>query len=1208
MDSHILPFLQEGLLLFRSGAIEEISFGRHTYQVAVRECNRIYWTLLHFTEQGELQEGFCDCEQDMGCPHVAASYLKICDTPTSEPIHIGFERHFFYHFFWLWAQRYGCSPKQFVCTQKGREGAPTEDRLAWEYLPPAQHADLLETLWESHAAPTPTTSILFSDVSSEEIVKWKQGRPSLALQFQLSPLAEFAKRLYMMDLENPFKVHVADPNRPMHCTIEGHGLRLSLSLSPDLFCALIPFLDTIHFPLPVFMQQRGPLIGMTLDQSRQVLRLQHRARPSHGSPPTWTLGGWELYPAEGLYPNRPHPLLDRDEIPYALLPEILDRYTTEVAKWMPLKGSPSTLRYQLTFTDEWDLQIATYLNRPGDLDDALFLNAEWIYQETEGWVRIRDLMFPRAYQVIPCSQMNAWLHEQRSWLTKQEGFQLHMTMIESTWTYQVTDILRFLPLDEGPPSKDRKDFGDWVYFRGQGFFAKYLSKPGALSTDLRIPKNQIGEFIATHIEELERVDHFFSPTLPIRVRGLSLRLLEKDVLRLEPIVELRSGYEHVHLEFCDPFVYVVGDGFIRLPKEMELPEGFRAVHDVPLEHATYFLEHELPKLHPFLVHVDPKTRIPIQADVHVKWLAYDDDQRLLTHLALVTEIGEIDVSILLVAVAEKKTWIATSAGLLDLTHPRFLWLRGMRSVQPSSPLCMEVLDWIRLEAFCPIQWIPSNLDSDRKTEAILKELRGWEGFPLPDLSAFQGELRPYQNTGLQWLWYLYSHHLSGLLCDDMGLGKTHQAMALLAAAHAKQGGPFLIVCPTSVLYHWKDRLSKTLPQLNVFLFHGLHRSLPDLDQNGVLLTSYGILRMDRAWIHRFQFEVVIYDEIHLAKNPSSQIHSALRSIKSRMRIGLTGTPIENHLRELKAQFDLILPGFLGSDAQFRTQFLIPIEKEQDEEKKLLIRQLIRPFSLRRKKQDVLSELPDKTEDTILCELSAEQLCLYQNLVNQEGNQIVRELKESEEVPYLHIFSILNYLKQICNHPALFYRTPEEYRNHTSGKWNACVEIIEEAVASDQKLVIFSQYLHMLDIFQLYLKDRGIGFAEIRGQTANRQGALERFHQDPDCKVFLGSLHAAGVGIDLTPASIVILYDRWWNAAKELQAIDRVHRIGQRWPVQVFKFLVPSTIEEKIDLMIHQKAQLLHDIVLPDDQRAIKTLSREDLIQLLSTLPTDFLAE
>jgi SNF2 family DNA or RNA helicase len=436
----------------------------------------------------------------------------------------------------------------------------------------------------------------------------------------------------------------------------------------------------------------------------------------------------------------------------------------------------------------------------------------------------------------------------------------------------------------------------------------------------------------------------------------------------------------------------------------------------------------------------------------------------------------------------------------------------------------------------------------------------------------------------------------------MGLGKTHQTMALLASvAHEdpERRNKYLVVCPTSVLYHWQELLKRFMPEMRVCVYHGLDRNQQDLEQFeerfDLLVTSYGILRTGREDFRSIFFEVAIFDEVQIAKNHVSQTHQALRALRANMRLGLSGTPIENRIRELKSLFDLVLPGYMPQDAVFRDLFVIPIEKGEDPEKKTLLGRLVKPFILRRKKSEVLRDLPEKIEEISYCDLSEEQKELYRTIA-LSARPTYDELKdETKPAPYIHVFSLLSKLKQICNHPSLFLDDPKNAPHHVSGKFELFTELLNEARGSGQKVVIFSQFLGMIAIIEQYLRKKGIGYASIKGATRDRSEQILRFREDPKCEVFVASLLAAGVGIDLTVASIVIHYDRWWNPAKENQATDRVHRIGQNRGVQVFKLVAKDTIEEHIHQMIEKKKGLLEGIIGTEDQ--INYLNREELLEV-----------
>jgi SNF2 family DNA or RNA helicase len=322
-------------------------------------------------------------------------------------------------------------------------------------------------------------------------------------------------------------------------------------------------------------------------------------------------------------------------------------------------------------------------------------------------------------------------------------------------------------------------------------------------------------------------------------------------------------------------------------------------------------------------------------------------------------------------------------------------------------------------------------------------------------------------------------------------------------------------------------------------------------------------------------------------------------VQARMTLGLTGTPIENNLRELKSLFDIVLPSYMPEEPTFRKIFSNPIEKDGDPKAKALLGRYIRPFMLRRRKVEVLQDLPEKTEELSHCELSTEQVALYQEVLATGRKQIVENLEDgSKPIPYVHIFALLTKLKQICNHPAAYLKDAANYASHQSGKWDLFVELLYQARLSKQKVVVFTQYLDTLDIMEHYLTEKGIGYATIRGQTVNRGEQLKRFKHEPECEIFLGSLNAAGLGIDLTAASVVIHFDRWWNPSRENQATDRVHRIGQQRGVQVFKLITKNTLEENINRLIQRKAKLINEIVSSDDQNVVKHFTRTELLELL----------
>jgi superfamily II DNA or RNA helicase len=514
-------------------------------------------------------------------------------------------------------------------------------------------------------------------------------------------------------------------------------------------------------------------------------------------------------------------------------------------------------------------------------------------------------------------------------------------------------------------------------------------------------------------------------------------------------------------------------------------------------------------------------------------------------------------------------------------------------------------------------WIPAEA---LKPYAGPTKVKRWDfvlskpGLPiendLPDFDAAHHDplpkgllttLRAYQETGYQWMRYLRRAGLHGVLADDMGLGKTHQTMAFLLSLYEEGARrPSLVVAPTSVMDSWIQKIRDFAPGLRPYRYYGPDRKPEVLRLPGqrTIVTTYTVLARDVDWLASMEWETVVLDEAQYIKTTSTQYAQAARRLSARTRLALTGTPIENRLEELWSIYNFALPGYLGSAQSFREKFEIPIVRGQDSSAKEKLKKMIAPFKLRRVKSEVLQDLPPKVEDVRMCELSAHQAALYRTLVERDAEKLAEELRDrSRQVDYLSVFAALSKLKRVCDHPALLVDGPRS-ADLESGKFEVFKELLEEAIASGQKVVVFTQYLKMMDLIEEHLRSRRIGFAEIRGDSRERAEAIRAFNTREDCKVFVCSLMAGGVGIDLTSASVVIHYDRWWNAAREDQATDRVHRWGQRRGVQVFKLVTRGTLEEKIDRMIASKGELMNSIV-DVDAGSFRRFERDELIELLT---------
>lgn len=564
--------------------------------------------------------------------------------------------------------------------------------------------------------------------------------------------------------------------------------------------------------------------------------------------------------------------------------------------------------------------------------------------------------------------------------------------------------------------------------------------------------------------------------------------------------------------------------------------------------------------------------------------------------------GNQSISLAEILKARKRdqSFLETADGWIDLRAPAFAHLDDYADrVHDGDVLRLTAPELLRLRSQDESK-VRVIGEADRsKLLKRLVDLVPNQRFSQPE--GLTSPLRNYQVIGVDWLRFLWENRLGGLLCDDMGLGKTHQAMALMLALEEEEkiDAPFLVVCPTSVLHHWRDKIRQHAPGLRASVHHGGDRDLDRaLAEGSVVVTSYGILRNDLERLSEVGFALTIFDEIQNLKNRKTRGYRAAKVLASGVKLGLTGTPIENSVVELKALFDLVLPGYLGRDASFLERFALADQGSEDALRDL--RRLTSPFILRRLKSSVLDELPEKFEDVRTCDLSADQVKLYRDALATRGKKILQEMEDgtTKTIPYLHVFALLSLLKQICDHPALALRQLDRADDYTSGKWDLYRELLSEALGSGQKVVVFTQYLGMIDLMHRHLDAESVDHEILTGASVKRGESVRRFNEDPDCRVFLASLKAGGTGIDLIGGSVVIHYDRWWTAAREDQATDRAHRIGQRRAVQVLKLVTEGTLEEKIAAIIDRKRDLLDQVAPEDDPRLSKIFSREELLELL----------
>lgn len=487
---------------------------------------------------------------------------------------------------------------------------------------------------------------------------------------------------------------------------------------------------------------------------------------------------------------------------------------------------------------------------------------------------------------------------------------------------------------------------------------------------------------------------------------------------------------------------------------------------------------------------------------------------------------------------------------------------------------------------------------DAAFEKVRANLRQFEGIqPLESPPGFHGELRPYQREGLGWLDYLQKFGFGGILADDMGLGKTIQVLALLQRRRFRRQakGPSLAVVPRSLVFNWLQEAARFTPRLQVLDYTGPNRhALRDkFASYDLIITTYGTLRTDIAELAAFEFDYVFLDEAQAIKNADSQSAKAARLLRGRHRLAISGTPIENHLGELWSIFEFLNPGMLGSDTIFK-KYTSGGSNLETTDRALLARAL-KPFILRRTKAQVVQDLPEKTEQTLYCDMETEQRRCYDELRLHYRDALLR--KETAELnrSKIEVLEALLRLRQAACHPGLIN---PELVSEPSAKLEMLIPSLAEVVEEGHKVLVFSQFTSFLAIVRDRLDQEKLVYEYLDGRTRNRGAKVERFQSDPACPIFLISLKAGGLGLNLTAAEYVYLLDPWWNPAVEAQAIDRSHRIGQTQHVFAYRLICRGTVEEKI-LDLQQKKRDLADAILNADNRVISTLTREDLEFLLS---------
>ncbi len=499
----------------------------------------------------------------------------------------------------------------------------------------------------------------------------------------------------------------------------------------------------------------------------------------------------------------------------------------------------------------------------------------------------------------------------------------------------------------------------------------------------------------------------------------------------------------------------------------------------------------------------------------------------------------------------------------------------------------------------PLLNFPSQQAQNGKGK-LLDALRNHEKIPQIDPPAgLDATLRNYQLAGLSWLWFMKEQGMGGILADDMGLGKTLQTLALLQKnKEAGSESPSLIVLPTSLIQNWQNEAARFTPNLHVHVYTGVSRSkdLCLFSEANIILTTYGIVRQDIDQLKKFPFDYIVLDESQTIKNPDSKTSKAVRKLIAKHRLSLTGTPVENTVMDIWSQMAFLNPGLLGGENFFKKFYVHAIERDKDAKRSAKLRRIIYPYILRRRKDQVEKDLPDRIEKLHYCEMEKRQQDFYEETRSSYRNYLLDLInKDNWKRNKLNILTGLQKLRQIAIHPKLVEK--EDFKLKDSGKYQEVKRLLKQVISKpDSKVLIFSQFVKMLDILRADLDKEGIVYNYIDGATKDRQGQVDSFQTNDDIRVFLISLKAGGVGLNLTAADYVFILDPWWNPAVENQAIDRSHRIGQDRTVFYYKFITQDSIEEKILKLQRDKASLSDDLISVDED-IYKSLEAADLEEL-----------
>ncbi len=840
--------------------IRAFLFSDGTYQIELYDpkTKTSFSPFFHITDAGKILDCFCTCkaaEKKKSCAHLAAAYQLIF-RGHAEPLHVRFRTSLWNQLSLIGSQRHGYESQILKAEDKGFAAhSATGKKLFYITAANEKSRKQLEKLFFQRPVETEETSLKFSNLPHSELSLWKQGRPSPKLRYELSFWADLAKWwMLLQDAEVPYTIEFSYDHDPLPkwIVVNFKDFSFGFYIAEVNWPKIIPALTTVKSPLTVSELSYRVLGKMSYDPQKREMHLEFKGQKEEADKEE-TMGGgvqvgeWLFMPQRGFFPGRLDPLLNEKVIPAQRMQALLQKHAKLVKKYLvgtPLELEEVNVQYALHIDQRQTLHIVSYVFEPGDLQkptSAYF--GPWVYVERKGFFHLQNLFFDGVEKIVSKPLVGDFVSRHRHWLAAFDGFQTHPSSLESHLTYALSpdETLRFeTRVEFAEEPGEIVDFGEWIYVKGRGFYAKRTGRTGVkLRAGLRVLAHEISTFINAHIEELEQLPRFFSDDTPIEKSGLKLSFNENGRILVQPESIFKAGYTPEQVLFFGDYTYVQGEGFAEIPPECRLPDVYQRDRVIDEASEPYFISYELDLLAPFIITSDPRLKKPKTLALHILQIKRDTRSKgpaqWLVDFVYESDVGTTSVFEIWQGLNENKRYVFTSAGLIFLRQMRFAWLKNLpkkRWLKGGERLKLSTLEWLKLSVSEEIQDPKGTSKEAKASRQVLEEFRSFQTDELVNFDGFQSRLRPYQEIGVRWLWFLYTHGLSGMLCDEMGLGKTHQAMGLLASVYNAQlkedeadKKKYIVVCPTSVIYHWEDLLKRFLPQFRVSVYHGLGRKI-----------------------------------------------------------------------------------------------------------------------------------------------------------------------------------------------------------------------------------------------------------------------------------------------------------------------------------------------------------------------------------------------